>query len=292
MSDHDSLPLDLAYTARLKDRSFREATGRYFVEGVRFVVAAHDANARIAALVVAPKLLRSAPGEMVARRLGASGVPLLRVTPEEFRRVAHASEPQGIGAIVEQSRGSLQEPRPDDCWVLLESVRAEGNVGTILRTSEAVGGAGLIVPRWGSLDPYDPATVRASMGAILSRAIFRPTRGELEAWRRGRVLFVGAAADARRDYREVCYRRPVVLVLGHERSGLSPAQQKLCDVTVRIPMTGRTDSLNLGVAASLLLYEAFNQRNPCATRFAWREPGARGRRVARAPRWPDGRTGR
>src|SRR5438876_1196805 len=110
MSDHDPLPLDLAYVARLKDRSFRDLTGRYFVEGVRFVVAAHDARAPIVTLVVAPALLRSAPGEMVARRIRATGVPVLRATPEEFRRLSHASDPQGIGAVVEQWRGPDRTP--------------------------------------------------------------------------------------------------------------------------------------------------------------------------------------
>ena len=154
---------------------------------------------------------------------------------------------------------------PDACWIALETIRSPGNLGTILRTCEAVGAAGLILlrPRGAVIDPHDPDVVRASLGAVLSRRLVRATPSELRGWaRRSDCVVVGATPKGSHDYRAVSYRRPVVLMLGDERKGLSPRQQALCDVTVRIPMAGRGDSLNVAVAAGVLLYEVQNQRHP------------------------------
>jgi TrmH family RNA methyltransferase len=151
-------------------------------------------------------------------------------------------------------------PADDSCWIMLDTVRSPGNLGTILRTSEAVGGAGLIL-LGDAVDPYDPAAVRASMGSLLSQRFVRTTVADVLRWKdRQQCVLVGTAPSAATDYQAVDYRAPAVLLLGGERKGLSSELQALCDVVVRIPMLGHTDSLNLSVAASLLLYEVFTQR--------------------------------
>lgn len=131
---------------------------------------------------------------------------------------------------------------------------------SILRTSEAVGGPGLIL-LGDAVDPYDPATVRASMGSLFSQRFVRTSVSEARRWKdRQPYMLVGTAPSGSIDYQAIDYRRPTVLLMGGERKGLSGDLQALCDTTVRIPMIGHTDSLNLSVAASLLLYEVFNQR--------------------------------
>jgi TrmH family RNA methyltransferase len=166
-----------------------------------------------------------------------------------------------------QAAARLSEPpAPSDLWLALEHVCSPGNLGTLLRTSEAVGATGLVALGAG-VDPWDPAVVRATMGALFTRRIVRAGARVLRAWaRRHGVAIVGADGEGARDFREVSYRRPVVLVLGDERKGLSPVQRAACDELVRIPMTGRTDSLNVAVAKktwrSVLLYEAYAQRHP------------------------------
>ncbi len=112
-------------------------------------------------------------------------------------------------------------------------------------------------------DLYDPATVRASMGAIFTQRLVRTGQKEFSAWKRRQpYLVVGTSPSAARDYREVPYRKPILLFMGCEQHGLSNEQQALCDIMVRIPMVGRSDSLNLGVATSVALYEIYNQRHP------------------------------
>jgi RNA methyltransferase, TrmH family len=252
----------------LHERRVRDETRCYFVEGVRFVVSAADSGASFCCVVVAPALLRSPFGRMLARRLRARGVPRLDVSTEAFTQLSRVDEPQGIGAVLRQRWEPLArvEPGPHDCWVATGPVRSPGNLGTLMRTCAASGASGVIVPRLQGADPHHPAAVRASMGALHGIRLVRAEPYELEAWkRRSGAVVVGAAPQGSVDYRRVSYRRPVVLVLGSERGGLSEQQLLLCDARVRIPMVSG-DSLNLAVAGSVLLYEVWSQRHPLRRR--------------------------
>jgi RNA methyltransferase, TrmH family len=252
----------LARLRHLRVRAYRERTGHFFTEGVRFVSRALAAGAAIETVVVAPRMLESDHGWEVVERLKASGTPVLEVAPGVFRDLSLAEEPQGVAAVVRQWWEPLGRVAPDAglCWVALESVRAPGNLGTVLRTCEAVGAAGVML-LGDTTDPYDPATVRASMGSLFSQRLVRTTAGELAAWKtRHGVTLAGTSPSAREDYHQYRYPSPVVLLMGSERRGLSSTQQRLCDVLVRVPMAGGVDSLNLAVATSVILYEVFNQR--------------------------------
>jgi RNA methyltransferase, TrmH family len=173
-----------------------------------------------------------------------------------------AEGPQEIAAIARQRWEPLPETRlvAGLCWVALETVQSPGNLGSIMRTSEAVGGAGILLIG-GAIDPYHPAVVRANMGTLFAQRLVRTSPAELAPWKqRHGGLVVGTSPGARTDYREVRYEPPVVLCMGWERQGLSRRVYTLCDVTVRIPTVGASDSLNLAVATGVMLYEIFNQR--------------------------------
>jgi TrmH family RNA methyltransferase len=246
----------------LHDRAARDRNGLLYIEGLRFVVRASLHRVPIEALVVCQPLLIHPLGRRLLRQQRRAGIPILEVTPEVLASIALVDDPQGIGAVVQQRWTSLEQVvvADDPCWVMLDTVRSPGNLGTILRTSEAVGGSGLML-LGDAVDPYDPATVRASMGSLFSQRFVRTTMADLLRWKdRQPCLLVSTAPTAAIDYQAVDYSEPVVLLLGGERKGLSPELQAQCDVMVRIPMSGQTDSLNLSVAASLLLYEVFNQR--------------------------------
>ena len=187
-----------------------------------------------------------------------------------------AADPQGLGAVVRQHWTPLERIRASNapCWVMLETMRSSGNLGTILRTSEATGGSGLIL-LGDAIDPYDPATVRATMGAQFGQRFVRTSADELRSWQgRRHFSLVGTAPAATIDYQEVDLRGPTMLLLGDERKGLSRELQSLCDEVVRIPMVGGTDSLNVSVAAGVLLYEVFNQRR--RVRIGPRDGGRQG----------------
>lgn len=261
---------DLAHVQHLRHRPQRDAAQQFLVEGIKFLIQAREAHQDIEGLVLAPDLL--APSmRSLARRLakrGAHRPPVLEVDVKTYRALSAAAEPPGVMAVVRQRWSSLgSAPGPRDLWLAVSRVRSPGNLGTLLRTCDAAGarGAVLLGPE---VDPHDPVCVRASMGSLLARRLVRCDQAKtLHTWlRRSGGVLVGAAPGAKRDYREVDYRRPVAFFVGDERKGLSDDDLDLCDVLVRIPMVGRLDSLNLAVAGSLLLYEAWSQRHPAGAR--------------------------
>jgi len=145
-------------------------------------------------------------------------------------------------------------------WVALDAVADPGNLGTIVRTADAVGAEGLIL-LGESTDLYDPAALRASMGAIFAQRLVRSDVASFVAWKQEQGVFVvGTSDSATTDYHRFSYPQPLVLLMGSERHGLTPQLQASCDVVVSIPMHGRSDSLNLAVATAVMLYELLNQR--------------------------------
>src|SRR4051812_10988311 len=156
------------------DRAHRGARRMFFVEGVRNVVEAIENGFRIETLVSSDQLLTVPIARRLVRDRRRAGTPTLPVSPEDFRRVSTAHRASGVGAIVAQKWMPLHQtsPRAGLCWVVLEEVRSPGNLGSLIRTSEAIGGAGFILvgPR---IDPFDPAVVRASMGAVFRQAFIR-----------------------------------------------------------------------------------------------------------------------
>jgi TrmH family RNA methyltransferase len=246
----------LTHIARLqRDRRYRDTHGLFFVEGVRNFVTAVDHGYTFDALFYSERLLTAPIARKFVRQLKRAGVPFASVSPEQFRAVSQAERASGVGAVLRQRIQRIQQVAPGEhpCWVALTHVRAPGNLGTLLRTSAAVGAAGLIL--LGGIDPFDPAVVRASMGALFQQQLVRASTEQLRQWvdLHG-LLVVGASPDGTLAYDDVPYTRPTVLMLGAERSGLSQEQRALCRYVARIPMVAEADSLNLGVAGGLLMY--------------------------------------
>lgn len=246
---------------RLRQRSERERTGRFFVEGIHLVAAALQARAPVELLVVAPDLLTSPFARELLRTQWGSSSDRLEVTGEVFETLAFKEVAQGIGAVAGQRWERIEEvsPASGSYWVALDGVQYPGNLGTVLRTCDAVGCEGVLLLDH-TTDPYDPAAARASMGAVFSQRLVRATWEQFVDWKaRCGCRVVGTSPSAPTDYQGVCYCPPFVLLMGCERGGLGAERQAVCDQVVRIPMAGRCDSLNLAVSTSVVLYEAFNQ---------------------------------
>lgn len=250
----------LATIERLQhDRAHRDSRGLFFVEGVRNFIAALDHHFPVDTVLYSEKLLIQPLARKLVRRLKRSGVPFARVTPEQFRRVSRTERASGIAAILRQRVLRLDQINLTDnpCWTALSHVRSPGNLGTLMRTSAATGAAGFIL-LGDSIDPFDPAVVRATMGTLFKQTIVRTSIEQLRSWVRvNNLKVIGASPDGTEDYREASYARPALLMLGGERKGLTDEQRGLCSRIVRIPMAGGMDSLNVAVAGSLLMYEVF-----------------------------------
>ena len=214
-------------------------------------------------MIFAPALLRSEGGLAVVGRLEAAGVPCLPVSPDAFESLSVREGPQGIAAVIRQQWLDITRAAPTSglCWVVLEGVHDAGNLGSILRTGDAVGTAGVILVG-DTADPYDPIAVRASTGALWSQRLVRADHARLAAWKLAHgVALVGTSDSAAVDFREARYPAPLALAMGSEQAGISPGLRALCDEIVRIPMVGRCDSLNLAVATSVVLYAIFAHRS-------------------------------
>jgi TrmH family RNA methyltransferase len=247
----------------LREKKQRDTTGTFFAEGYRLLKAGLQTGAAFEQVVLAPERLTREEAQL-AEVLDELGVPILEVTPDLFDVIAFREEAQSIGAMVRQ-RGEPLEAVSETrrCWLALHEVQHPGNLGTLIRTCDAVGGDGVILSGVGA-DPYHPQTVRGTLGAIFSQRVVKTTQANLARWLPDSgCLVVGTSPEGEKDYREVDYAsKPVVIISGNERVGISKAQAALCDVIVQIPMAGYIDSLNLSVATALVLYEVLRQRGP------------------------------
>jgi TrmH family RNA methyltransferase len=258
---------ELLSTVRLvqRHRTVRDARGLFWIEGVRQFVQGVEGGFEFETIVHCPVLLRNSLAEKLVRKMAAAegSCRLRRVTPEAFRSVCLAEQASGIGALVRQRWTPLSRASPYRglCWLAIEGLRSRGNLGTILRTAEATGVAGVIFLS-AACDPFDPAVIRASMGGAFHLHMVRCASGpaELRAWADAHgAKVVGLSPRAGQLWTAVRADEPLVLLLGEERQGLSAAARGLCDLEVRLPMIGRADSLNVGVAAGVMMYELVRQ---------------------------------
>ena len=244
----------------LRDRKDRDRTGLFFVEGIRAVAAVLEANLSVHQLLVAPDLLESDFARQLVSTARERRAPTVELSTSVFESLSRRDGPQGLALVAHQRWLDLSSVRatPSSLWVALHQPQDPGNLGSILRTCDAAGAAGLIL-LGPSADPYDPSALRASTGAAFTIPLARSAWPDLFAWlRREAVHLVGATgsvADAPTSYRAAIYPRPLALLMGSEREGLSPHQIASCDQLVHIPLRGTVDSLNLAVATSLVLYE-------------------------------------
>lgn len=246
---------------KLEHKKYRQDTGLFFIEGLRIVGEAVQTGAPIETLVVAPELLVSDFGQSLLKHPAVQNTEKIEVSEEIYQKIAHKEGPQGIGAIVKQDWQTIEHiiTNPGDIWVALDAVSDPGNLGTIMRTAEAVGCRGIILLGH-STDPYDSTAVKASMGAVFSLELAQSDWETFLKWKESNELsMVGTSDSAETSYQSVEYQRPIILLMGSERHGLPQEMQSECDHMVFIPMEGRGDSLNLAVATGVMLYEIYNQ---------------------------------
>jgi len=246
----------------LADRKHRRREGAFVVQGIQPVWQAVEAGADIETLIVAPDLLRPPAATAMVFDQEQQGLPVARVSADLFTRIADRDGPAGLAAIVRARPVPLAglTATAGSVFTALYRVGNPGNLGTIIRTASAAGAAGVILigP---AADPYDPAAVKASMGALFDVPVATAaTEAEFLAWAADqRVAVLAAALGGERTLWEAEFAPPLAILLGSEGEGLPASLLDRIDPAagqrVRIPMTGTAESLNLAVAAGILLYE-------------------------------------
>jgi TrmH family RNA methyltransferase len=244
----------------LKERKRHQSSGLAVVEGIfpvgEAVAAAQERKVRIESIFYAPGLLKSAFASSLVEGQASQGVSCYATSEDVFASIAEKDNPQGILAVVRPVSYSLDQLSPQNApWcVALVTPQDPGNVGTVLRTLDAVGASCLLLLE-SSLDPYQPGVVRASMGLVFWKPVVSASFTGFTSWAHQHAYrLYGTSAHGHEDYRRVEYRKPCVLLLGSEREGLTPDQRLACDELVSLPMSGRATSLNLAVAAGVMLY--------------------------------------
>ncbi len=241
----------------LRQRKFRRESGLFLVEGIRQVGDALLSGFEVDLLFYAPDVLTSPFAYQVIEAARRGGVEVVPVSPRVFASLAERQHPQGILAVVRWPRRVLDAFSPENApWVVAAVAPQDpGNIGTLLRTMDAVG-AGLLLLLDGGADPTHPTAVRASLGALFWVPVVQTEFAAFAAWSAGHGYAV-YGTSARGAHGLEALRRahpPYVLLLGSERTGLTPEQQAVCKHMVRLPMRGHVSSLNLGVAAGVCLY--------------------------------------
>lgn len=241
----------------LRQRKYRESSASFLVEGIHHAGAAIEADAAMESFFYVPELLKGKFALEMIEGATDQGIPCYSISSEVFASLAAKDNPQGILAVVRQPQETLTDLNPENfSWGLAcVSPQDPGNVGTILRTIDAVGASGLILIDEG-VDAYHPTAVRASMGAFFRNPVVSASFSEFAQWVKGHKYHVfGSSARGSLDYRQVVdYQRPLILLLGSEQQGLTKEQAEICQEVVRLPMHGEVTSLNLAVAAGVMLY--------------------------------------
>ncbi|MGZ8360334.1 MAG: TrmH family RNA methyltransferase [Allosphingosinicella sp.] len=243
----------------LRDKKNRRQEGLFLAEGLRILTEAREAG-RLPEI-----LFYSDPSHPLLRRLIAEtetgGGEAIETNADILHKISGKENPQAVLGVYRAFDTSLAalDRSAAPLWVVAQALRDPGNIGTILRTGDAVGAGGLILVD-DCADPFSVEAVRAAMGATFTQRIAIARWEEFLPWlRSGAGELIGTSLETDIDYQQPRYRKPAFILVGNEQAGLPPAYAAECDVLVKMPMLGKADSLNAAVATAVMAYEVINQ---------------------------------
>lgn len=242
----------------LRDKKYRKQEGKFLAEGLRLLTDARDSGKLPEMLVMATSREAHPLLGALETDVLAAGGDVIEMDEDILAKVTGKDNPQAVAGVFAEFDTSLAAISRDTAkiWLVAQALRDPGNLGTMLRTGDAVGAGGLILLD-DCADPFSVEAVRASMGAVFTQKIARASWDEFLPWlRAGSGQLVAASLRDATDYRSAAYKAPCFLLVGNESRGLPAGYEDVCDLRVTIPMKGRADSLNAAVAAAVLAYEA------------------------------------
>ena len=240
----------------LRDKKARREEGLFLAEGLRILTEARDSGLLPEIVAFSPEGARHPLAAEIIAATEANGGDAIETTPDILSKMSGKDNPQMLLGAYRQPDTSLQrvDRTKAPLWIVAQSLRDPGNIGTILRTGDAAGAGGLIMIDDGA-DPFSVEAVRASMGALFTQDIATARWADFIAWlRSGDGQLVGTSLKATHDYLEAEYRQPCFLLIGNEQQGLPGDYEAECDLLVKIPMAGRADSLNAAMATAVMAF--------------------------------------
>ena len=242
---------------RLRRRRNRDDTGTFLAEGIQPVWQALEQRAPVEVVLLSEDLLSSDAALDFVKHHESRGVAVARLSGSAFASIAQREHPSGLAAIVGMERFALDDLEVDErsLFVALHEISNPGNLGSVIRTVDAVGGTGIVLIGE-STDPWHPSAVKASMGTLFGVPVCRTSSDAMLRWReRHRMQLITTSASADQNYLSAAYRLPALALFGSEGEGLPIELERAGDMCVHIPMGGAASSLNLAVSAGVLLYE-------------------------------------
>ncbi|MBT8432789.1 MAG: RNA methyltransferase [Altererythrobacter sp.] len=241
----------------LREKKHRKASGQFLAEGLRLLTDARECGHLPETLVMASGRDPHPLLDALEADVMAAGGDVIETSPDILSKITGKSNPQAVAGIFAEFDASLDiiEREEADIWLVAQALRDPGNLGTMLRTGDAVGAGGLVLID-DCADPFSVEAVRASMGAVFTQRIARASWDEFLPWlRSGPGQLVAASLRDAVPYRCAPYQAPCFILVGNESQGLPEDYEAACDLRVTMPMKGRADSLNAAVAGAVLAYE-------------------------------------
>jgi TrmH family RNA methyltransferase len=244
----------------LRDKKGRRRQNMFIAEGLRILTEAREAG-------FLPRILFYWEGsehpllDSLVAATEAAGGDVVETNADILHKLSGKDNPQTVLGVFDAFDLALDRIERDAAplWIVAQSLRDPGNLGTILRTSDAVGAGGVILVD-DCVDPFSTEAVRATMGALFTQRLAAAPWDTFIAWlRAGPAQLIGTSLKAELDYQAPHYDKPAFILVGNEAQGLPPAYEAACDLLVRMPMLGKADSLNAAVATAVMAYEVINQ---------------------------------
>ena len=250
------------YARDLRDKRHRRAARQFLAEGLRILTEARETGRLPRILFYAAASADHPLVHALSMDVEEAGGDCIQTTPDILAKLSGKDNPQAVVGVFEEIETNLADldRTSADIWLVAERLRDPGNLGTILRTGDAVG-AGALILIGECVDPFSVEAVRASMGALFTVPVVRCEFDAFIAWlREGSGQLVGLSLDTETGYREATYSSPTFLLTGNEAQGMPPEMAAACDLLVKIPMLGKADSLNAAVATAVMAYEVLGQQ--------------------------------
>ena len=240
----------------LRDKKARRSERMFLAEGLRIIAEARDSGRLPEIIAFSAEGAKHPLAADIIAATEAAGGDAVQTTPDILSKMSGKDNPQMLLGAYRQPETGLEriERSGAPLWICAQALRDPGNIGTILRTGDAVGAGGLILID-DCADPFSVEAVRASMGAIFTQQVAAARWEEFLPWlRSGAGQLAGTSLKATADYLAARYERPCFLLIGNEQQGLPESYEAECDLLVKIPMAGRADSLNAAVAAAVMAF--------------------------------------
>ena len=249
----------IKHIKKLKDKKYRDESNEYIIEGVKLIEEAVKENAKIKKIIICEDTTRTyeIPTNIM---LEIAKYECVYVTDKIFNSITQVTNPQGIMAIIEKNTNNTEIDFTQDIIIALDDVQDPGNLGTILRTVDSIGLNQIIISK-GTADAFNPKVVRSTMGAIFRVKIIEVDnlQDTIKQIKRHHFKLMVTSLQTNNSIYDIEFKKKII-VIGNEANGVSKEIHDMADERAKIPMLGRTESLNASVAAGIVMYEYVRQK--------------------------------